>query len=60
MKVKILIGMAGIGFVYQAGGVYDIPPGEADRYIKAGRAEAIEEPKQQKVIVQRVRKAKKR
>jgi hypothetical protein len=62
MKVKILVGITGKGFVYQAGGVYDLPPGEADEYIRLGRAEVVKEekPKQRKVTVQRVKKAEKR
>ena len=60
MKVKVLIGITGKGFVYQAGGVYDLPPGEAEEYIRWGRAEVAEEPKQRKVVVQRVKKTAKR
>ena len=60
MKVKILEAMVGKGFVYQKGKVYDLPPGEAEGYIRWGRAELVEEPKQRKVVVQKVRKTSKR
>jgi hypothetical protein len=56
MRVKILIGITGKGFVYQAGGVYTLPPGEAEEYIRLGRAvEVKEEPKAKPVRVQKVK-----
>jgi hypothetical protein len=62
MKVRILEAMAGKGFVYQKGKVYDLPPGEAKSYIRSGLAEAVKEekPKQRKVTVQQVKKTAKR
>jgi len=56
----MLTGVSGKGFVYQAGGIYDLPPGEAEGYIRWKRAELVEEPKQRKVVVQKVRKTSKR
>ena len=58
MKVKILVSMAGKDFVYQAGAVLDLPPGEADEYIRLGRAEEIKEevkPKQKPVKIGEVK-----
>lgn len=60
MKVKILKARAGKDFVWQQGAVIDLPPATAQIYINRGEAEAIEEPKQRKVTVQRVKKTAKR
>lgn len=41
MKVKLLIGRAGIGFVQNAGDEVDVDADEAKRMIAAGQAEPI-------------------
>ena len=60
MKVKILKARAGKDFVWQQGEVLDLPPAAAQRFIDRGEAELVEEPKQRKVVVQKVRKTSKR
>ena len=58
MKVKVLTSISGKGFVYAAGGIYDLPAREAREYIRWGRAELIEEkkkPVQRPVTVQEVK-----
>ena len=55
MKVKVLTSMAGKDFVYAAGGVYDLPDGEAKEYIRLGRAEKVKEVTEKKVRVTKVK-----
>jgi len=60
MRVKILKARVGQDFIWQQGGVLDLPPAVAQRFIDLGEAELVEEPKQRKVVVQKVRKTSKR
>jgi len=51
----MLTSIAGKDFVYAAGGEYILSAAEAEEYIRWGRAEKIDEPKQKPVKVQEVK-----
>jgi len=62
MKIRFTEGLAGRDFVIGMGEVLDLPASEAKYYIQHKVAVVIEddEPEQEKVVVQRVRKTSKR
>ena len=49
-KVKLLTSMAGIDFSHNQGDVIDCNASEAERYIRAGIAEALAAPKVERAV----------
>lgn len=60
MEIKFREGVAGPDTNFKSGGVYDLPVPEAKYWIGINLADEWEEPKQEKVIVQKVEKTSKR
>jgi len=54
MKVKLLVGMAGIDFSHNAGDEIDCNEAEGKRFIEAGIAEPIEKASKVKRAVKKV------
>jgi hypothetical protein len=52
-KIKLLTSMAGIDFSHNAGDVIDANEAEALRFISAGIAEPVEEPKVERATPKR-------
>ena len=50
MKVKLLVGMAGIDFSHNAGDTIDCNEAEGKRFIEAGIAEPVAAPKVQRAV----------
>lgn len=60
MRVKAVIGFAGIGFSVASGEVADLPDAIAESAIRAGQAEAIAEPTAKQTITKANKKVTKK
>jgi hypothetical protein len=57
-KVKLLTSMAGINFSHNQGDIIDCNEAEAVRFVNAGIAEVVEQPKPKSKIERAVKKVK--
>lgn len=50
MKVRMLVSMAGLDFVHNAGDIIDVAADEANRYFEAGIAETLNGKKSERAV----------